>query len=1125
MTHRLLPAVILSLLVLAGASVSQAQPSGTFPPDTLLLGPDTQELRFFADVGNIGPACVGAVSWNEQLRAISLPDAGDGVEFYLATVPAGRYLIAVQCRTGHQASGWEYCSPYVRYVVEVDGKRVEMIRSKAKPQMRLKATGWYDFSGWIISRDYVQMRPGQRLRISCQEAYTYVLQVALLTPRQAMQCGWLVPDVMGKALENVAHAREKLADFAARVEQLEGPDLSRVLAAFEAGATEYQARLDRWRQAFRRAQESTDDKRLGELQDAAQKLRQEAHRPLAWVAAEAADWCRRVAGYVDDLPPVPATGDYHARWAKILRRWIETYAENLRAAPARMSGLQVARRLGRALRLLDLRARYLREVAAAEPATVATAEAGGVANSSRHPPAERPGQICLNGVWDFAPGADPARPPTQWERIRVPHGPWKITYGSFFNHGEEWNPDWHVAWYRTRFVVPPNWRGEGVAVRFEAVFHYAEVYLNGRYCGSHLGGFERFRVNVAGAVRPGQVNEMLVMVKDTYDTKTDLSRNRRGDYSANYLMVNDLWGQNYGGIWQDVYLEYHPTGVCIEDVGISTPVRGGKRLNVAVTVNNASGQARKLRLRYTVLDEGEVAAVVVTPPRKVAAGRTACWQTSRRMPAAKLWGIGGQYGRPHLYRLHTELLEGNQVLDERYDAFGFCQMWIEGDHFVLNGKRLFLAGGGVWYLQEEKFPFANRFFAAHLYRMDRKANINIERFHRHGDVSEQFYAEASEMGMLMEPEAPNWGAGSLPLDAMGQPDLQDPVVRPNMRSYFRQWAAKHRNWPCIGLLSIENENFAYQDNDELMDLVQEMSRAVRESDPLRIPDCHGNHMMADDPRLDFVNVHYCLAKALNAFKEAAAGRPVVNGEHNMGGHTLANNHDRRVAAEAEERLANFWREEISGYLDYGAAGLFVFVPAFQAYVTTSDWHKTGPWGDLFKDLSSFNPGDDRWPCNFGAYVDVPWPSLSGPDAKAEKMIVASSRGTFNWFDPLRAVCTPNKVHRALRESFPRMPRCNTRRCQEALVTVTLAGKPVAGATVILEPAANQPTLPLGAVTDSAGTAWIVPRLAGPYTVRVYGPDGRQGRGGIVLGRYRLIGAGYEDGLVRQSIALDYSSSG
>jgi uncharacterized GH25 family protein len=100
-----------------------------------------------------------------------------------------------------------------------------------------------------------------------------------------------------------------------------------------------------------------------------------------------------------------------------------------------------------------------------------------------------------------------------------------------------------------------------------------------------------------------------------------------------------------------------------------------------------------------------------------------------------------------------------------------------------------------------------------------------------------------------------------------------------------------------------------------------------------------------------------------------------------------------------------------------------------------------------------------------------------------------------------------------------MTPCNNRRCQEALVTVTKEGKPLAGAVVILEPAEGQATVPLGAVTDANGTGWIVPRIPGRYTINVWTPDGERKQSQIVLEMYEFKKAGYEQGLARVTVEV------
>ncbi len=1092
---------------------AQQMAVGKFPPKTLVLNHNSPEKRVFANVGAMGPTCFGPISWNKGMIALSIPDPGDGMEYLLPTIPRGNYIIAVECRTSSQPPGWGYCNPYVRYIVERKraGKitKVPMVRGKPEVTLRIKAVGWSDYSGWVVSEGFVSLKPQDRVRISCEKGYAYVIRIMILTPRQAARCGWLIPRALSRTSENIQKNRDKLVAFQKRVTKAGGPDFAPVVVEFDKGFADFKKRVDATQTAMDAAMQKGRAAAIIRLDKKASALRKEAENPLTWAGKSSMAWRGNVVALADGLPAVPDTGDFHARWAAQLRKWISTYADNLRKSDKKTS---VSRKLGRGMRIVDLSNRYRKHVKDAKPAPVAKLPAP---TKQVRVLREERASVCLNGAWDFVAGNDPANPPAKWEgTLRVPHGPWRIRYGSFFSPGKKWDINNHVGWFRKKFYVPANWDPTRTSVRFEAVFHYAEVFLNGVYCGGHLGGFERFNVNLAKAVRPGQVNEMTVMVHDTLLTMTDPTRNSRADYSANYMNVNDLWGTNYGGIWQDVYLDYLPDKLRIADVAISTPVKGGVKLDVRTYIANEGTQDVKIKIRHTVMDGNKPFRVLVRSA-KVPAGKVSVQRIVHGMKGVKLWGIGGKYGEPYLYRLRTRLFDGDKMIDERFDTFGFSQLWIAGSRFKLNGKKLFLAGGGWWYIQESKAPLSSRFYAWHNMRMDRKANIAIERIHRHGDMTEQFYAEAAEMGMLLEQET-CW-FGYAPLDALGVRDFQDPVWQPNLRQYYRDWTAKHRNYPSLALTSVQNEFFASCYVPEQMELLLDLQKVCAKSDPRRLLTQHGNHMMMDQPGIDFINVHYHGGRSVTGLKNKAKGRPIVNGEHNSGATKLVNNRDRDVAAKAEKGLADFWRAEIRDYLKNGAAGLFVFTPTSQAYTTTSSWRKTGPWGDKFKDLSKWTKGSDRWMSNFGYAMDVTWPSLSGPDHKVEKGYASGGSLTFNWFDTTRPVCTPNLAHKAMAESFPKLKQMSPMRCQEAMVTVTSAGKPVSGAFVTITPADGQPIKTLGAIADAKGTAWIVPRLTGKYSVRVILPNGRGKDAVVTLNRYKAEKPGYEDGLARVSV--------
>jgi len=1093
-------------------AVANTKSDETFPAGTWSMKAGDIPEKTFYRKGVPGPVDVNAV------RVISL-DLHDAVEFYLPTLPAGMYLVAFRCRTGGPTDvaepEWFNCATGVKrgYSVTVDGTEIQMERGLAKPMLAFSGQGWGNWAGWVISRDFIPLRPGCRIRITANDSYQYVSDVALLTPTQSLACEWLVPDVLAKSQETPKRIRAKLVELEARTASLKTVPASTLTENFDAGFQDYCARLEKWKLAFEQAKTQKNQKALDMLAKKRTALLTEADQSLIWIEKGAEAWISRLLQAVDALPALPDTGDYHARWSAVLKNWIKLYYVNLTEKPAEEDSVTVARRLGRALRLADLMARYHREVELARPAAAAVpkTETAGKGNSTET------ASLCLNGLWDFSPGNDPEKPPVKWETIRVPHGPWQEYYGRNYNMDKKWNPEHHVGWYRTRFHIPSSWQGDHLTLRFDAVFYYAEVYVNGIYCGNHLGGFDRFFVNISKAVKPG-MNEVQVMVKDSSDTAA-MAQDEKTVVPPNYLYINIVAGAkqfgNYGGIWQDVYLEKHPDQVRIDDVAISTPIKGGISLNLHGRVKNTSDRERKMNCRFSVLDNTQTIAMLETATQDIAPGKVGTWEVSNPMPGVRLWGIGGEYGSPYLYCLKTELLENGRIIDIRYDRFGFSQLWMQGNQFVLNGKPLFLAGGGTWYLQEVKFPLGNRFYAQQLFRMDRGANINIERIHRQGDATASFYQEASEMGMLLEPEC--IGSAQPMLDAYGNADFADPVKLQTTADYYRSFAAKHRNYPCTALLSIENESFSHQYNEELMQLYLRMAAIVRQEDPLRIPDFHGNHLMAEHKGVPFINLHYYHADTLPRLRKTAAGRPIVNGEHNGSGYFLSNNRDRDTAAKGEQVYADFWRREITGYRQQ-AAGMFMFISSLGLYCSTSSWEKTTPWGDRFKDLSKCSRnGNNDLPCDFGTTVNISWPSLSGPDTKGESVAVATVFCTINWFDPARPVATPTKAYEALKESFPVMAACNIQRCQEALISVTDNNAPCAGATVMLTPLDGQPLNAAGAVTDPAGTAWIVPRLPGKYRVTAFLPDGREVESSLVLKYYTADRSGYESGLVRLSL--------
>ena len=70
------------------------------------------------------------------------------------------------------------------------------------------------------------------------------------------------------------------------------------------------------------------------------------------------------------------------------------------------------------------------------------------------------------------------------------------------------------GWYRRTLTLPDAWGGKRVFLRFDAAGTSADVYVNGRAVGHHVGAFAAFAVEITGEVRPGTSAVLAVRVSN-----------------------------------------------------------------------------------------------------------------------------------------------------------------------------------------------------------------------------------------------------------------------------------------------------------------------------------------------------------------------------------------------------------------------------------------------------------------------------------------------------------------------------------------------------------------------------------------------------------------------------------
>ena len=148
----------------------------------------------------------------------------------------------------------------------------------------------------------------------------------------------------------------------------------------------------------------------------------------------------------------------------------------------------------------------------------------------------------LNGFWDYKITKSAEIPLDFDGKILVPFSPEAKLSGV----NRILQPD-EFLFYRLQFSLADFEIKDIVLLHFLAVDQIAEVYLNGRLLGKHIGGFLPFSFEIQNLVKKEE-NELIVKVQDL----TDTSFHSRGKQR---LKHGGIWYTPQSGIYFPVFLE------------------------------------------------------------------------------------------------------------------------------------------------------------------------------------------------------------------------------------------------------------------------------------------------------------------------------------------------------------------------------------------------------------------------------------------------------------------------------------------------------------------------------------------------------------------------------------------
>ena len=364
------------------------------------------------------------------------------------------------------------------------------------------------------------------------------------------------------------------------------------------------------------------------------------------------------------------------------------------------------------------------------------------------------------------------------QSVRIPHTVKELPFHYFDEHAYQM-----VSGYRRHLFAKKEWKGKVVRLTFEGVAHDSEVYVNGKKAGAHHCGYTAFTIDISALLHYGEDNVIAVRV----DSNENLNVPPFG-FVIDYM--------TYGGIYRDVYLEINEESY-LADVFLKPQVELETKRGTLLSEITLAGGKDNLLLRQYIRRKGEEEYRLIGE------------ETFSEIPAQEgkktlafpagivsLWEVEN----PALYEVKTQLVTGNNIIDEVITTVGFRQAVFQKDGFYLNGRKLRIRGLN----RHQSYPYVGYAMPASIQRMDaevlkKELGLNAVRT-SHYPQSQEFINSCDELGLMVFTEIPGWQ------------QIGDEAWKAQAVENVKDMVTQYRNHPSIILWGVRiNES---QDDDE-----------------------------------------------------------------------------------------------------------------------------------------------------------------------------------------------------------------------------------------------------------------------------------------------------------------------
>jgi beta-galactosidase len=408
-----------------------------------------------------------------------------------------------------------------------------------------------------------------------------------------------------------------------------------------------------------------------------------------------------------------------------------------------------------------------------------------------------------------------------WERVTLPH-----TWNAFDGELGDKHYFSGTGWYRTQFKLPPEATHQRVLLEFDGASLLAEVFVNGKRLGEHIGGFARFRFDATDAVNFSGDNLVAVRVNNA---STDFIP-RNGDFTI------------FGGLYRPARvlltsaahiatLDHASPGVFLTATNVPT---AGAEVDARIELANDAAKKFSGTVRVTVKSPDGEKIISKSARIKIAAEGATETNLSFSIPQPHLWnGVAD----PFVYQTTIELVEADgKTVDSVVQPLGLRSFEVKPDAgFFLNGQHVQLHGVN----RHQDWPDKGWAIGTNEMKEDlgimQELGVNAVRL-CHYQHDPFFYELCDQAGIAVWAE----------LCFVNNPPLT-PAGRDNAREQLRELIRQNYNHPSIFLWSLGNETWDAPGSRAAEDLLKDLAAVTREEDPSRVS-TYASHHGLSDPR-------------------------------------------------------------------------------------------------------------------------------------------------------------------------------------------------------------------------------------------------------------------------------------